>query len=50
MSSEKSWWAALNDRFDRFLSGTAPSDPLYVSNRSAQLETQKEELNKLLGR
>ncbi|MFN7992687.1 MAG: FxLYD domain-containing protein [Bryobacteraceae bacterium] len=41
MSSEKSWWAALNDRFDRFLSGTAPSDPLYVSNRSAQQKLRR---------
>jgi len=36
MYSRKPWWAVLRDRFDRFLSGTAPSDPLYLSNRSPQ--------------
>ncbi len=28
------WWGAIRNRIDRFVSGAAPSDPLYLSNRT----------------
>ncbi len=34
MQAEQSWFGNLKKRFDRFLSGSAPSDPLYLTNRT----------------
>ena len=34
MQAEKSRGDKLRERFDRFLSGRAPSDPLYLTNRT----------------
>lgn len=34
MRAEKSRGEKLRERFDRFLSGRAPSDPLYLTNRT----------------
>ena len=34
MQAEKSRGDKLRERFDRFLSGRAPSDPLYLTNRN----------------
>ncbi|MGA2588771.1 MAG: FxLYD domain-containing protein [Bryobacteraceae bacterium] len=34
MQAEKSWLDHLRRRFERFLSGRAPSDPLYLTNRT----------------
>ena len=34
MQPEKSWLDHLRRRFERFLSGRAPTDPLYLTNRT----------------
>jgi hypothetical protein len=34
MQVEKSWLDNLRGRFERFVSGRAPSDPLYLTNRT----------------